>query len=188
MTNPKLLLLFPILFVCISSITDSSDKVRSLKLVVNIDKTYRQVNQENWQTLLTKELEDEPYLASMFSLLKNGTLPTVFYTKSLNNPIASNLLINQMEGYSKVEEKLIPKIKASMNNLNTFKWNEITIITTKNNLRGFKLSGFIDEVNPTHTNITYWIEDPKQRRLVSFSFNNIKDEEVKSIINSVVFY
>ena len=164
MTKSKLLFLFPILFVCMSSISNASDKIGSLKLVLNIDTTYKQVNQENWQTLLTKKLEDEPTLLSTFYLFKNGTLPTVFYTKNLADPLSSNILINQMEGYSKVEEKLIPELKASMRKLNTFKWNDITIITTKNNLKGFKLSGYIDELNSTHTNITYWLEDPDQRR------------------------
>ncbi len=187
MTKYKILFLLSILLFCMSDTSSASEKLGSLKLVLTIDPVYKQVNKENWQTLLNGKLEQEPNLSSTFTLFKNGTLPTVFYTKDLNDPLSSNILINQMEGYSKIEENLIPKIKASMNNINSFKWNDIAIVRTKNNIRGFKLFDFTDELNPTHKNITYFLEDAILRRWVSFSFNNIDTNEVSLIINSVSF-
>jgi len=188
MRNTKVLFLLPILFVCMYNNTNASDKIGSLKLVIDIDATYKQINIENWQTLLNGKLEQEPNLSKVFTLLKNGALPTVFYTKDLHDPTSPNILINQMEGYSKIDESIFPKINASMAKLNTFTWNKIEIIQTSNNIKAIKLSGYIDKSDPEHRNITYWLEDSYQRRWISFSFNNIDYDEITSIINSVGFY
>ncbi len=184
----KILCLLAIILACISSVTDSKDRIGQLKLFANIDLTYTQINQNNWMTALSKEREPEPCLAGAFSLFRSGKLATVFYAKDLNDPMASNILINEMEGYSKMQESLIPKIKAAFGKLNSIRWNKVTLTQTKNNIKCFHFSEYIDELNSQHTNTTYWLDDVNHRRWVAFSFNNVPNKEINSIINSVSFY
>jgi hypothetical protein len=191
MKQLKQLLIFSIIFMCTTNtklINDNSLKIPQLKLSVKIDQSYTIINPDNFLTILESKIKSEPYLEGVFLMFKNGKLPVLFYVKDINDSQSSNILINQMDGYSKLEKSLIPKIKETLKKVNTYNWNKISIMQTKKGIKCVQLADYIDKLNQKHTNVTYWLDDEFHRRWVSFSFNNVPSTKINAIINSVSFY
>jgi hypothetical protein len=161
--------------------------IKELNLKIYIPNSYTLVNKENVDSIFSALLtiKSEPEIEQIIDRVKKDAY---LFTLDKLDPLANNILINKMEGYSRIDSNLIPKVKKIMESINSFTWDSVSLIKTVNNIIALKLSGYIDYQDPKHKNLTFWIDDAKRKRLIAISFNNIPTSEIDKIVNSIKFY
>jgi hypothetical protein len=158
-----------------------------LKLEIAIPARFLRIPSKDVDSIFKHQINErnESILLNAYEAIKNANY---FYALNASDSINYNLFINKMSGYSKVDNVFLAKAKKSIESIETVTWRSLQIIKTKNGVTAVKLDDYVDYTDPTHMNVTYWLDDTYSKSLIAISFNNLPEDVIRYILNSIKIY